>query len=131
MFISEGLAGAVLAQQGVDLAPAQVEVGVVEGQEAVKRLADAVQGQGEVHASLLRDHALDEPVHLPQVGIGQHLAGGHTLLAVAVQQRPCVDLLALQDGVALGLDRLHLIGWHGGAEAGDIGAPALMGMKAP
>src|SRR6218665_3437538 len=47
---------------------------------------------------LLRDHALDVPVHLPQVGVGQRPTGGHTLLAAAVRQRAGVELPARQAG---------------------------------
>src|SRR5258708_9166181 len=45
--------------------------------------------------SLLRDHALDVPVHLPQLGVGKHLPGGHARLAFAVCKRTGVHVLAL------------------------------------
>src|ERR1700716_488286 len=52
--------------------------------------------------SLLRDHALDVPVHLPQVGVRKHLPRRHALLALAIGERAGVDVLALHERVALG-----------------------------
>src|SRR5437899_11416354 len=55
----------------------------------------AVFTKSQSFRSLLRDDALDEPVHLPEVRVGQHGALGDALLAVAVDQWAGVDLLAL------------------------------------
>src|SRR5260221_13167073 len=72
--------------------------------------------------SLLRDHALDVPVHLPQVGVGKHLPGGHALLAFAVRKRTGVHVLALHDRVALGYHLADGFLRPSGAATGDVGA---------
>src|SRR5262249_1937438 len=75
---------------------------------------------------LLRDHAGNIPIHLPQIGVADDLAGGHALLAVAVLDRTRIDMkLAVDDLLARGHDLVdHVLG-HVGAAAGDVGAAVL------
>src|SRR5215471_8677247 len=52
---------------------------------------------------LLCDHAGNIPIHLPQIGVADDLAGRHALLAVAVLDRARIDVeLAVDDLLASG-----------------------------
>src|SRR6516165_6198463 len=71
----------------------------------------------------LRDHAGNVPIHFPQIGVADDLAGGYALLAIAVLDRARVDMqLAVDDLFAGGHHLVDDVLRHVGAAAGDIGA---------
>src|SRR6185437_10829323 len=75
---------------------------------------------------LLRDHAGNIPIHLPEIGVADDLAGGHALLAVSVLDRAGIDMkLAVDDLLARGHHLVDHVLRHVGAAAGDVGAAVL------
>src|SRR6516162_2975657 len=71
----------------------------------------------------LRDHAGNVPIHFPQIGVADDLAGGYALLAIAVLDRARIDMqLAVDDLFASGHHLVDDVLRHVGAAAGDIGA---------
>src|SRR5712672_2972280 len=75
--------------------------------------------------SFLGNHARNVPIHLPQTAVFDRLARGDPLCAGGILERTAVDVLALDDRIALGhhlVDRF--LGDHR-VTAGDIGSAVL------
>src|SRR6266852_8085575 len=107
------------------------EDGAVECDDAVKRLPDSGELKRESHryvrsvALLLRDHAWQIPIHLPETAILDRLAFRKYFLARGVFHGSGEDLLSCNDRVALGH---HLVGEllrYCRTAASDIGAALL------
>src|SRR5882757_8900187 len=70
-------------------------------------------------------HPWHVPIHLPEPAIVERFAIGDALDTAGILDRPGEDLLAGDDGVALGHHLVHDLLGHNGVAAGDIGAAIL------